>query len=136
MRSLARPPGRKSLFRRKNERTRIGETDVRGKFARDLIAKPNSAIEIGQSRPNAAGGIGFVVEIHFDLRLKDETLRDVKVVRALQSTSDVPSIAKVESRFDIEKIGGEALNANRAPGSCGSGIQIGANARLPAVNLI
>jgi hypothetical protein len=49
MNRLARAAGESRCLA---ERTRIGETDVRGKFTRDLITKPYAAIEIGQSRSN------------------------------------------------------------------------------------
>lgn len=55
----------------------ISETNVRRKFSRDLITKPNSTVEIRQAGPNATCRISFVVEIHFDLRLKDEALYKV-----------------------------------------------------------
>ena len=64
------------------KRTRIGKTDVRGKFTRDLITKPYAAIEIGQSRSNPPSTICLTVEIHFDLRLQDQALSEVQIVRA------------------------------------------------------
>src|SRR5258708_34231570 len=74
------------------ERTQIGETDVRGKFTRDLIAKPYAAIEIGQSRSNPPPTICLAVEIHFDLGLQDQALSEVRIVRAGDSSADASSI--------------------------------------------
>jgi len=79
MNRLARAAGESCCLA---ERTRIGETDVRGKFTRDLITKPYAAIEIGQSRSNPPSTICLTVEIQFDLRLQDQALSEVQIVRA------------------------------------------------------
>jgi hypothetical protein len=85
------------------ERTRIGEADVRGKFTRDLITKPYAAIEIGQSRSNPPSTICLTVEIHFDLRLQYQSLTEIQIVRALDSSRDASSIANLKRWFKLKK---------------------------------
>src|ERR1700732_3908547 len=96
------------------ERTRIGETDVRGKFTRDLITKPYAAIEIGQSRSNPPSTIYLTVEIHFDLRLEYQALTEIQIVRALDSSRDASSIANIKRRCKIEKIRSKSCTPSAA----------------------
>jgi hypothetical protein len=113
------------------ERTRIGETDVRGKFTRDLITKPYAAIEIGQSRSNSASTIYLTVEIHFDLRLQYQALTEIQIVRALDSSRDASSIANIKRRRKIEKVRSKSLHAECGPRSSWTGIEINPRTRLP-----
>src|SRR5712664_3984995 len=91
------------------KRTRIGETDVRGKFTRDLVTKPYAAIEIGQSRSNAPCRICLAVEIHFDLRLQYQALTEIQIVRALDSSRDASSIANIQRGCKIEEVRSKSL---------------------------
>ena len=79
MNRLARAAGESCCLA---ESTRIRETDVWGKFTRDLITKPYAAIEIGQSRSNPPTTICLTVEVQLDLRLQYQTLSEVQIVRA------------------------------------------------------
>ena len=85
MNRLARAAGESCCLA---ETSRIGETDVWGKFTRDLITKPYAAIEIGQSRSSPPSTICLTVEIHFDLRLQYKALTEIQIVRALDSSRD------------------------------------------------
>src|ERR1700722_17029339 len=86
------------------KRTRIGETEVRGKFARDLVTKPYAAIEIGQSRSNPPSTISLTVEIQFDLRLQHQTLSEVQIVRPRDSSRNASSIANIQRWRKIEEV--------------------------------
>ena len=80
--SMDRLAGAAGEYRCLAKRTRIGETDVWGKFTRDLITEPYAAIEIGQSRSNPPTTICLTVEVQLDLRLQYQTLSEVQIVRA------------------------------------------------------
>jgi hypothetical protein len=108
MNRLARAAGESCCLA---ERTRIGETDVRGKFTRDLIAKPYAAIEIGQSRSNPPSTIWLTVKIHFDLRLQYQALTEIQIVRALDSSRDASSIANIQRGCKIEEVRSKSLHA-------------------------
>ena len=113
------------------ERTRIGEADVRGKFTRDLITKPYAALEIGQSRSNPPSTIYLTVEIHFDLRLEYQALTEIQIVRALDSSRDPRSIAKIQRWFKIEEVTSESLYSDCKPCASWTGIEINPRTRLP-----
>src|SRR5260370_558111 len=55
------------------------------------------------------------VNIERDLGLQDEPVREEKVVRGLQLGSKMALAAHKAGDFEIEKIRGEALNAERRP---------------------
>ena len=113
------------------ERTRIGESDVRGNFTRDLIAKPYAAIEIGQSRSNPPSTICLTVEIHFDLRLQYQALTEIQIVRAFDFSRDASSIANIKRRRKIEKVRSKSLHAECGPRPSWTGIEIDTRTRLP-----
>src|SRR6266481_3037678 len=113
------------------KRTRIGKTDVRGKFTRDLITKPYAAIEIGQSRSNPPSAIYLAVEIHFDLRLQYQALTEIQIVRALDSSRDASSIANIQRGCKIEKVRSKSLHTECGPRPSWTGIEIETRTRLP-----
>ena len=49
-------------------------------FPADLVTQPQAGIDVGETGADQAAGIGLAVEIHLDLRLQDEALRDEKIV--------------------------------------------------------
>jgi len=128
MNRLARAAGESCCLA---ESTRIRETDVWGKFTRDLITKPYAAIEIGQSRSNPPSTICLTVEIHFDLRLQYQALTEIQIVRALDSSRDASSIANIKRRCKTEKVRSESLHAECGPRPSRTGIEINPRTRLP-----
>jgi len=128
MNRLARAAGESCCLA---ERTRVGETDVRGKFTRDLITKPYAAIEIGQSRSNPPSTICLTVEIHFDLRLQYQALTEIQIIRALDSSRDASSIANIKRGCNIEEVRSKSLHADRGPRPSWIGIEIETHTRLP-----
>src|SRR4051812_46948314 len=58
----------------------IGDANIGREFPADLVAQPDAGIDVGQSGTHHAARIGLAVDIHFDLWLQDQMLRDHDVV--------------------------------------------------------
>ncbi len=58
----------------------VGETDVRGEFAGDLVTQPQTGIDLGQTRADPPGGLALAIEVHLDLGLQNQPVGNEQVV--------------------------------------------------------
>jgi hypothetical protein len=103
MNRLARAAGESCCLAK---RTRIGKTDVRGKFTRDLITKPYAAIEIGQSRSNPPSTICLTVEtIHTQSKRSNQGRRKPHQQRTAERSDKYPEVGYRHAHQEIAAAG-------------------------------
>ena len=83
---FARKPGRVA------ECLRVGESDIRGELAADLVADAQAGIELRKSRTDAPAGIAFAIEIHFDLRLRNQPIGDQQLIGCVYPAGESPPV--------------------------------------------
>jgi hypothetical protein len=64
------------------------------------------------------------------LRLKDQPIREEEVVKSLELGGEMPLTAHIPGEFDIEKVRGETLNAERCPIAGRMGVDVAAQPAL------
>jgi len=80
--------------------------------ARGGTAQPEAGIDVGKAGADHAGGIGFTVEIHLDLWLQDEPLREQNIVGGIELGGQMALAAHIVGELDIKKVRRETLNAH------------------------
>jgi hypothetical protein len=81
--------------------------------ARGGTAQPEAGIDVGKAGADHAGGIGFTVEIHLDLWLQDEPLREQNIVGGIELGGQMALAAHIAGELDIKKVRRETLNVQR-----------------------
>ena len=94
---------------------RVDDADIWGEFPLEFVAKPDSCIDIGEPGADQAGWVRLAVDVELDLRLQDQPFSDEKVVGTFQLSGKMALAAHKAGDLDIEKVGGEALNAEGGP---------------------
>src|SRR5258707_11021914 len=93
----------------------VGDPDIGSKLAADFVPQTQAGIEIGQTGTETPSGISLAIEVHLDLRLRDQAIGQQQVVGAMQPRGDMPSIARIHGRPQIEKSGGQSLDPYGTP---------------------
>jgi hypothetical protein len=62
------------------ERSRVRDSDIGRELSADFITDAQTAIDFGKARTDSATRVILAVEIQFDLRLCDQTVRDQEVI--------------------------------------------------------
>src|ERR1700722_1256068 len=102
----------------------VGEADIGSEFAAEFITDTQASIELGKAGADAAARIVLAVEVELELGLGDQPVGDEKIVRTLDAAGDAALVAKIEGGRELEEIGGQAFDADRAPSASGSGIEV------------
>ena len=102
-------------IRRLPEFPLIDDAEIGRKCPAQLVAKPETGIDIGKAGADQTRGVGLAVNIDLDLRLQDESLRQQKVVEGLQLAGKMTLAAYETGNLEIEEIRGETLDAEGTP---------------------
>src|SRR5262249_22820567 len=109
-RALARLPRK---IRGLAEFSFVDNADVGRELPAEFVAQSEAGIDVGEAGAGQAGRVRLAVNVELDLRLQDQPLRDQKIVGSFQLGAEMALAAHEAGQFQIEKIRGEALDAER-----------------------
>src|SRR5439155_25896045 len=88
------------------------------------IADANAGSGFGKARPELAARMALAVKVHLDLRRGDKPICNQQVVGTKNFAADPPAAAEIESRFELDPIGRQPFDTQRAPGAAAIGVKV------------
>src|SRR3546814_20476063 len=87
--------------------------DLGGEFLDDLVAKPESQLEVGKPRSDARFGDILSREIDLCPRLQDQPLGDALVIIAFEPPEQIALVRQEQRAFGFEPVRRESFEADR-----------------------
>src|SRR5690606_10405720 len=103
------------------ERLRLAEgflahdAEIRRDLPPELVADPQARLRPRQAAPDASLAVRAAVPVGLERRLEDQPRGDGQLVPGLDPGGGPPAFADVRRRLELEPVGREPLNAERAP---------------------
>src|SRR5262249_48367762 len=116
---VGRAAGGADEIRRAAKLAVVGHADVRRQLAGDLVAQSQAGIDFGKPAADLARRIVLGIEVHLDLRLQDQPLRDEKVVAAFELGGEMAVATDIAGGGDAKEQRRQTLDAERAPAAPG-----------------
>jgi hypothetical protein len=86
------------------ERSRVRDSDIGREFSADFVTDAQTSIDLRKARADSAARVVLAVEVHFDLRLRDQAVRDQQIVRTFDPADEKTSVAEVEGGRKFEEV--------------------------------
>src|SRR5215472_4742327 len=93
----------------------IDDADIRREFSAEFVAQAQAGIDVRKAGADQARRVRLTVEVHFDLRLQDQPLREQQVVGGLELGRQMALAAHETGYFQIEEVRGKTLDAQSGP---------------------